>query len=460
MVGSEFAAIGVGLGGMEAAREELDVTGNNIANANSPGYVRETVDLASEPAPTPTLLMPGGGAGQGVVILGTTRLTDATADAQDLSAQGSAGAANETQSLLSQAQAALNEPGSSGISSQLASFWSQWDAVANNPTDQGARTTLLANASTLATSFNQTAAALDQVRSSATGGAEADVAQVNQLAAQVATLNSEVVTAQAGGSDAAGLADQRSNVVNQLAQLLGVSTRAESNGALDVLVGSELLVQGTNAATVTGTADPSTGTLTLTWPDSSTVAAGGQLGALVQAVNTTLPGYLSQLDNAAMALENTVNTQQAAGVTWTGVGTPAQASAPGQALFSGTGAASLAVAPGMTAAGIAAGSPSAGPADGSNAQAMAELGNAATGADALYRGFVGLVGTDVSTASSQASATTTIQAQADAQRQSSEGVNLDEELANMTQFQIAYSASAKYLSTVDQTIQDLLSMVG
>src|SRR5579862_1455210 len=142
---------------MEAAREELDVTGNNIANANSPGYVRETVDLASEPAPTPTLLMPGGGAGQGVVILGTTRLTDATADAQDLSAQGSAGAANETQSLLSQAQAALNEPGSSGISSQLASFWSQWDAVANNPTDQGARTTLLANASTLATSFNQTA---------------------------------------------------------------------------------------------------------------------------------------------------------------------------------------------------------------------------------------------------------------------------------------------------------------
>jgi flagellar hook-associated protein 1 FlgK len=459
-LGNEFAAIGVGLSGMDAAREELDVTGNNIANASTAGYVRERVDLASQPAPTPTLLMPGGGSGQGVIILGTTRLVDGNADTQALAAEGQASAASESQSLLDQAQAALNEPGSSGISSQLAGFWSQWDAVANNPTDQAARTTLLSNAATLASAFNQTAGALDQVRASASSGALSDVAQINQLASQVAQLNSEGVAATAGGSDAAGLADQRSTVIGQLAQLLGVSVRSESNGALDVMVGPEMLVQGVNTQTIGATADPSSGALTLTWPDSSPVAAGGQLGALAQAVNTTLPGYLSQLDSAAMALANTVNTQQAAGVTWTGVGTPSQASAPGQPMFSGTGAATLAVAAGMTAAGIAAGSPTGGPSDGSNAQAMAELGNAANGADTIYRGFVGQVGTDVTMVNTQVSATTSIQSQATAQQQSSEGVNLDEELANMTQFQIAYSASAKYLSTVDQTIQTLLTMVG
>jgi len=459
-VGNEFAAIGVGLSGMDAAREELDVTGNNIANASTAGYVRERVDLASEPAPAPTLVVPGGGAGQGVEILGTTRLVDANADVQDLSSQGLASAASETQSLLNEAQAALNEPGSTGISSQLSTFWSQWDAVANNPTDQAARTTLLSTATSLATTFNQTSAALDQVRSSASQGALSDVQQINTLAAKVAQLNSEVVAAQAGGTAAAGLADQRSNVVNQLAQLVGVSTRQESNGSLDVLVGSELLVQDTSAATITATTDPATGQLTMTWPDKSNLAAGGSLGAVAQAVNTTIPGYLSQLDSAATALENTVNTQQAAGVTWTNVGTPSQASSPGQAIFAGTGAVGLAVAPGMTAAGIAAGSASAGPADGSNALAMAELGSAPNGADAIYRGFVGQVGTDVATASTQATATATIQTQADANRQSSEGVNLDEELANMTQFQVAYSASAKYLSTVDQTIQTLLTMIG
>jgi len=459
-VGSEFAAIGVGLSGIQAAREELDVAGNNIANASTPGYVRERVNLASQPAPTPTLLMAGGGSGQGVIIVGTTRLVDANADNQAIAAQGSAADASKTQSLLSQAQAALSEPGTSGISSQLASFWSQWDAVANNPTDQAARATLVSTAASVAAAFNQTSSALAQVRSGATAGALSDAQQVNQLAAQVAQLNSEVVGAQAGGSDATGLADQRSTLIGKLAQLAGVSVRAEANGSLDVLMGSELLVQGTSSSTISASTNPSTGTVSLTWPDASTVAAGGELGALVRGVNSTIPGYLAQLDGAAVALKNAVNTQQAAGVTWSGVGTPAQASAPGQPLFAGTGAGTLAVAAGMTGAGIAAGAPSAGPGDGSNAQLMAELGSAPAGADAIYRGFVGQVGTDVATATTHATATATIQTQADAQRQSTEGVNLDEELANMTQFQVAYSASAKYLAAVDQTIQTLLSMVG
>jgi flagellar hook-associated protein 1 len=457
---NEFAAIGVGLSGMNAAREELDVTGNNIANASTPGYVRERADLAAMSPPTPTLLMPSSGAGQGVLVLGMNRLNDPYVDTQDLSAQADAAGASQSQAVLSQAQAAFNEPGPSGISGQLASFWSQWDAVANNPTDQAARSTLLATSGALATTFNQTAAALSQVRAGASSGALSDVTQVNQAAAQVAQLNSQIVAAQAGGGNAAGLADQRDTVVNKLAQLIGVSQRTEANGAVDLLVGSETLVSGVNAATISASANPATGLLTLTWPDRSTVPAGGQIGALSQAVNTTIPGYLGQLDSAAVALKNMVNAQQAAGVSWSGVGTPSQASAPGQPLFTGTGATDLAVAPGVTPGLLAAGSPTGGPADGSNAQLMAELGASTSGPDAVYRGLVGQVGTDVATATTQSATATTVQGQADAQRQSSEGVNLDEELANMTQFQNAYSASAKYLSTVDQTIQTLLAMVG
>jgi flagellar hook-associated protein 1 len=459
-MGNEFAAIGVGLSGMNAARDELDGTGKNIANASTPGYVRERANLEALPPPTPTLSMSTDATGQGVLVLSHSRLNDIYVDAQDLSAQADSAGASETQSVLTQAQAAFNEPGPSGISGQLASFWSQWDAVANNPTDQAALSTLVSTAGALSTTFNQTAAALNQVRSGATAGALSDVAQINLAAAQVARLNGEIVTAKAGGGNAAGLADQRDTVINNLAQFVGVSQRSESNGAVDLLVGSETLVSGVSAQTISASSNPSTGMLTMTWPDQSAVAAGGRLGVLSQAVNTTIPGYLSQLDNTAVALETAVNTQQAAGVTWTGVGTPSQASAAGQPLFSGTGAGNLAVAAGMTPAGLAAGSPTGGPADGSNAQLMAELGAATSGPDAFYRGLVGQVGTDVATATSQSATPTTIQGQADAQRQSAEGVNLDEELANMTQFQNAYSASAKYLSTVDQTIQTLIAMVG
>ena len=73
---------------------------------------------------------------------------------------------------------------------------------------------------------------------------------------------------------------------------------------LDLLVGSETLVSGVNASTVTSSQNPATGMMTLTWPDQSSVAAGGKIGALAQAVNTTIPGYLSQLDAAALALKN------------------------------------------------------------------------------------------------------------------------------------------------------------
>ncbi len=196
---NEFAAIGVAVSGMNAAQQELDVTGNNIANASTPGYVRERADLAALPPPTPTLLMRSAGAGQGVTVLGITRLDDPYADAQSLTAQGNAAQASQTQSVLGQAQAAFNEPGASGISSQLSSFWSQWDAVANNPTNSAARSTLVSSAGALATTFNQTAAALDQVRAGASSGAVADVAEVNRDASQVAQLNSEIVSAQAGG---------------------------------------------------------------------------------------------------------------------------------------------------------------------------------------------------------------------------------------------------------------------
>jgi flagellar hook-associated protein 1 FlgK len=457
---NEFAAIGVALSGMNAAQEELDVTGNNISNASTPGYVRERVDLAALAPPTPTLLMRSNGAGQGVNILGVSRLDDSYLDAQDLTAAGNAAQAAQTQSVLSQAQAAFNEPGTSGISSQLASFWSQWDAVANNPNDPAARSTLVATAQGLATTFNQTSAQLSQVRADASSGATSDVAEVNRDAVQIASLNSEIVAASAGGGNAAGLADQRDTIVNTLAQLVGATTRAGANGSIDVLVGSEMLVNGVTSSAMTLTQTPATGQLSLTWGDGSAVAAGGQVGALTRAVDTTLPGYQAQLDAAALSLEHTVNTQQAAGVTWTGLGTPTQASAPGQALFTGTGAANLALASGVTGASLAAGSPTAGPADGTNAQAMAELGSSTTGPDALYRALVGQVGTDVASATTQSSAAAAVQSQADAQRQSAEGVNLDEELANMTQFQNAYSASAHFLNTVNTTIQDLLAAVG
>jgi len=457
---NEFAAIGTALSGMNLASEELDVTGNNIANQSTAGYVRESVNAVPSGVGVANITTPADGIGTGVQILGVARADNQYLDSQDLSAHTNAAALNQTQSVLSQAQAAFNEPSSNGLSAQLASFWSAWDTVANNPTDASSTTALISQARGLATTFNQTSVSLAQVGSDAASQALGEVTQVNQDAAQIARLNSQIVAVQANGTTAGGLDDQRAALVTQLGELTGATTRSNADGSLDVSVGSQALVQGNNSNAITGSLSTS-GVLSLTWNISGTpVSAGGELGSLAQAVNTTIPGYQAQLDNAANTLASAVNTQLAAGVTWTGAGTPSQASGPGQPLFSGTGAAGITVSSSLTAGQLALGSATAGPSDGSNAQAIANLGTAPGSADAVYSALVGQVGTDVQTATTQASTASTIETQADSAQQSAEGVNLDEELANMTQFQNAYTASAKFLTTVDQTIQTLLAMVG
>jgi flagellar hook-associated protein 1 len=457
---NEFSAIGTALSGMNAAQEELDVTGNNIANQSTTGYVRESVNLTPTGIGVSTLTNPAQGIGTGVQILGVSRADNQYLDLQDLTAHANAAGLNQTQTVLSQAQDAFDEPSSNGLSAQLSSFWSAWDTVANNPTNASSTTALISQAQSLATTFNQTASSLTQVASNATSQALGDVSQINQDAAQVAKLNLQIVAVQANGTSAGGLADQRAALVTQLGELTGATTHANANGSLDLNVGSEALVQGTTANTITGSVAPS-GALSLSWNvTGAPVSAGGELGALSQAVNTTMPGYQSQLDASANALATAVNAQLAAGVTWTGVGTAAQASGPGQPLFSGTGAAGLTVSPTLTASQLAVGSATAGPSDGSNAQAIANLGSAPGSADSIYGALVGQVGSDVQTVTTQATTASTIETQADSAQQSVEGVNLDEELANMNQFQNAYTASAEFLNTVNQTIQSLLTMVG
>jgi len=221
------------------------------------------------------------GIGQGVVVLGVTRLDDSNADAQDVSAQANAASTAQTQSVLGQAQAAFNEPSSSGIASQLSNFWSQWDNVAAAPTDQAARATLLASAGEVASTFNQTATSLTQVQAGASAGAMTDLSEVNREAAQVASLNADIIAAQGGGGNAAGLADQRDAVIKQLSQQIGVTVRPDvaANGSVDLMLGSESLVQGISSQVVTGSVSSITGAVSLTWPDGSTVAAGGQIGA-------------------------------------------------------------------------------------------------------------------------------------------------------------------------------------
>ena len=483
---SDIAAINTALSGLYAAQDGLDTTGNNIANANTPGYTRQRVDQTAAGGSIVTgTYATNNGIGTGVSITGIERVSDGYLEARSLAGHATTSNLTQTQTILNEAQLGFAEPGANGLSAQLQNFWSAWDNLANNPTDSGVRTALLGSASNLSAALNQAASGVASTRTSASAQAMTDISTINTDLAQVAAMNKTIAGETLNGRAPNDLIDQRNSLVDSLAQLAGVTTQAGANGTVNVFMGGDTLVQGGLAQSLYAPPPSSTttGNVTLTvGANGPATTAGGTLGALVAAVNTTLPNLLSGpggLDGVANALAKAVNTAQANGVYWTqtaGSNPPTYSWTAGPPMFTdaGTGsstvttAATIGINPSLTASQIAASAPppagttsptSSGQGDGSNAQIIAELANSTTGPDSVYHSFIGSLGNQVSQLNTQVSVQTQVSLQVDQSKSSVEGVNLDQEMTQMLQYQQAYAASAKYLNAVNQTIQTLLAAV-
>ena len=453
---SEFGAINTALSGLIASQDALDTTGQNVSNANTPGYVRESVgQTAIGGSVIPAMYATTDGVGQGVTVDGISRASDTYLDQRSLSANAVSTNLTQTQTILQQVQTGFNEPGTNGLNSQLSSFWNSWDSLASNPADSGTRAAVLGAASNLAATFNQVSGNITAVRANASAQALGDVQEVNTDSAQIASLNHEIVSAQGAGMNANSLLDQRDQLVQTLGSLVGATTRTGSNGSVDVYVGTNALVRGSTSGAISATQD-SAGNVALTWNiDKSPVAAGGELGALVTSVNSTLPTLLSGpggLDSIASSVASAANTAQAGGVYWTqNAGPPATwTSTAGPPMFADKSggpitAGGITLSPTISAATLAASAapPAGAPTDGSNAQVTAEGG---TAVDAQYQTFIGTLGSQIAQVNNQVSVQGQVAQQVSVARSSSEGVNLDEEMTHMVQYQQAYTASAKFLT--------------
>lgn len=465
----------------------MDTVGQNIANSATPGYVREQAQLSAVGS------VGAGGQGAGVQATAITQIHSALLDAAATAAQGAQGNLALTSQILQSAQSSFQEPSSSGLGAQLSTLWSSWSTLAGTPGDPTAQQQVVSAAQQVATTLNQDAANLTSLRSgllqqlgtgaSATPGTSL-VSQANSLLGQVATLNQAVISQTGAGADTGPLIDQRSQLVQQLAGLLGVHATSQANGSLTVALGGLTLVQGTTATSLSAsvsTAGTDPGAVTLNVGGQSLSAAGGSIGGALSLLNNQLypnnfpanpassphsQSYMVALDQVAASLASTVNSQQLAGVD--------PAGQPGQALFvssstqSGAGvtAANIAVAstvqatPSLLATASGPGTTPATPTlDGTNAQATAALATAANGADAAYRNLVGQVGSATQAVTSQYTAQQAITSQAQAAASSVSGVNANQEGVSLLAYQQAYQAATKFLSTVSTALDSLLQAV-
>ena len=455
-------AMSIAASSLNAERAAMAATSENVANAQTPGYVAETAQIGA---------LPGGdslGIGDGVEVTTVSQATNALLAANNWQAQGALANLGSLQQSLTAIEdvfplgtqsstSTSSTTTNASISGQLANFWSAWDAIAEAPSSLAPRTEIVNMAQGLVTSLNEAATQLTQVQTNTSAQLGNQVAQVNSLLTQVAQLNQSIVTTQGGGTNANQLIDQLNAAVGTLSQVAGVDVRMLSNGTAAVSIGGVAVVQGANAAQLSLS---TTGGVTsvVASPGGVTVPiSSGSMAGLLSSLNQYLPEYRQELNTVADDLKSTVNTQLAAGYTASG------ASGATDPLFVGTGASGLSVNaavvadPTLLAASGAAGAAAAN--DGSNAQAMAELGTVATGPDAAYQNLVQGIGADTQNVNSQLEAQTSVAQQAQQAQQAVSGVNLTQELSNLMAFQQNFEASAKLLTVVDTTVQSLLTAV-
>lgn len=311
--------ISIGVSGITAAQLGLLATEHNVTNASTPGYTRQRTVQATNIA-----VNTGAGAiGQGVHVQTIERMYDRFVTEQVNTAQTKVSEIDAYYAEIKQIDNLLADP-SAGLTPALQEFFSGVQQVAANPSLLSARQSMISSAETLVNRFQSLSGRLDNLTEEVNGKLQDTVASVNSYASQIAELNQRIIIAESSYDQPANdLLDQRDYLVNQLNTLVGAKTSENSDGSINVFVGTgQQLVVGSIAMEMTAAASSANpekivvglktaaGT-TLELPES--LISGGALGGLVQFRTDSLEPAQNELGRVAASMALTMNAQQALG---------------------------------------------------------------------------------------------------------------------------------------------------
>ncbi|MCL5015714.1 MAG: flagellar hook-associated protein FlgK [Firmicutes bacterium] len=451
------------IAGRSLAAEQLamEVTGNNMANATTPGYHRESTDLVETP-PIPSPDLSGTLQGQGVSVDAISRAQSAFLSRSVRTQYGSMGRWKSLNTVLSQIQNVFQEPSSSGLQEAMGKFFDAWLTLSQTPNSLSSRQAVLEQGKSLAGTFNGMSQQLDAATQNINQSLTTTVSQINTLTGEIARLNTEITAVSSSGSSANALLDQRGLYMDQLSQLVNMSYTVNSDQSVNIYLGNNPLVSNNQAYTLSISPSASTfGTNQVEFGGQPlTGLKNGELSGLLQG-GADIANYLSQLNSLAQSVVNAVNNQQAQGYQL-------NSSAHGGPFFasSGISAGTMHVSSALTTQGIAAASQQNAPGDGSNAQAMSDLmqtthpslGQYTFGQ--YYTNLVGQVGNEGQHAQNLFnSANQTLQSLSNA-RQSATGVDINQSSAHLIQEQQSYQAAAQLVAVEQSLMSSLFQAVG
>ncbi|HEY5315862.1 MAG TPA: flagellar hook-associated protein FlgK [Pirellulales bacterium] len=307
---SLFGSIQLASNAMQAQQIGLQVVGQNIANANTPGYSREELQL------TPSATATDGGVltGMGVQIQGVVQDVNEFLNGQLWSANADAANGQTQQTTYQQLEGTLNALGTNSIGSQLDNFMSSINNVLDTPDDESMQNLAVLQGQSLAQGINTLSTSVDTMRSDLDQSVQGDVANANQLITQIATLNSQIAQIQGGSStnsQAVGLLDQRNEAINQLSQLINIKTEFQPTGYVNIYSGGNYLVfQGQSNQLTTQTVDNrgvTVSNVVIAGTNAPIEAQSGEIAGLITSRDSILGGFEDQLNQFAGTLASEFN---------------------------------------------------------------------------------------------------------------------------------------------------------
>ncbi|MBI2354722.1 MAG: flagellar hook-associated protein FlgK [Deltaproteobacteria bacterium] len=464
------AALEIGKNGLRIFQLANEVTSENIANVNTPGYSRQRVVLESAPPTTAN----GFPLGTGVQIAAVERYYDGLLQQQLVNAETTLGFDTAKSQVLQQIEPAFNEVTNDGIGTAITNFFGAWQDLTLNPAGYLERQAVITRANTMVDNFNFVSTTLNNSITTQNAALTPMTDSLNAILKNIAQLNGQIKTTELVNGNANEMRDQRDQLIREMSQEIGISYKEYGDGTTDVSFtdanGTYDLVKGSTAGAFSiDKTDPVSFVVQLTPAGGALTTISpttGKLGAILAMRDTIIPDYLTQVDILAKAVVDAVNASHSTGYNPTG-------DPPGQNFFTTLAAvpgaaANIALDPGLNVNTIAASSSAALPGDNRKALEIAHLassknvpfGAAATATfNNYYSSLVSKVGLDVQSAKNTVAHDEAFSKQLSALRESNSGVSLDEELTNLIRYQRSYQASAKLITATSEMMDVAIGLI-
>jgi flagellar hook-associated protein 1 len=502
-VASTFLGLSIASSGLNAAQIGLATTTNNMSNIDTTGYSRQLVNQTSV---GPAAVYSSSLVGNGVDVTSVDRVRSDSLDQkywQENSASSEWKAKSTYLSQIETVFGSTTDDTTSTINTALNTFNTDLESLSTDPTSTSVRATVLEQANTLCSAINDTASELTQLRSDVNNDVKTTVAQINSYTTQIATLNKQIVVANASGASSNELKDQQGVLVDKLSELVGVNVTQNDDGVLKITVGNSVLVNGSDSKqlecyTVTDTTSAEYGMYGIrdaaTGEDVTTGDSGALNGYLEIRDGATSDSkgivyYTNQLNEFAQTFAKAFNEGTTVGTT------TYSGNADGYGLdnttdvrffsYDNKSSADLiasastidAVYQNITAANITVSQDIQSDSDKiaasstanatSNSTNLADLISISTSADIFGNttatGFcsaiIATVGTDSASATTQYNRKSAITSYINTSRSSVSAVSSNEETVNLTKYQAAYAASASVTSTWSKIYDETIDMV-